>query len=225
MSRNTSAIIVTLLAMTILAPRLAMATFPWPLEVPVERLIRNTEAYIKENPKDPAGPYTLGRIHYLALSLKTRTLRVWERGKSTVLLERMFNDRRTGQDTEITKEEMAAHLSAALENYRKAIGMEEKNGLFHLGLASVMEFAINEGLAGTKDDKGEMQPPPGWRADTMVEYFKAYELSIEKDLTNERQPMTGLSNLAAYEAGTRYVAMAKAQREVSKEESDRVDRV
>jgi hypothetical protein len=37
-----------------------------PVYVPAERLIENATAYIKENPNDPSGYYTLARIHYLA---------------------------------------------------------------------------------------------------------------------------------------------------------------
>jgi hypothetical protein len=36
--------------------------------VPADRLIANTEAFIKENPKNAEGYYTLGRIHYLVFA-------------------------------------------------------------------------------------------------------------------------------------------------------------
>lgn len=39
-----------------------------PEYIPAERLIANTEAYIAEDPNDPAAYYTLGRIHYLAFA-------------------------------------------------------------------------------------------------------------------------------------------------------------
>jgi hypothetical protein len=43
------------------AGRLAMPTY-----LPVDRLIENTMAYIREHPQDASGYYTLARIHYLA---------------------------------------------------------------------------------------------------------------------------------------------------------------
>lgn len=44
----------------------ANATFKAPTEAPIDRLIKNTTAYTKENPKDAKAHYTLARIHYLA---------------------------------------------------------------------------------------------------------------------------------------------------------------
>jgi hypothetical protein len=43
------------------AAKLAMPTY-----LPVDRLIENTMAYIREHPQDASGYYTLARIHYLA---------------------------------------------------------------------------------------------------------------------------------------------------------------
>ncbi len=40
--------------------------FPSPWYVPFERLIANTEAFIKDHPNDPQGYYTLARMHYFA---------------------------------------------------------------------------------------------------------------------------------------------------------------
>jgi hypothetical protein len=44
--------------------------FARPQYVPVERLIQNATAYIQQEPNDPSGYYTLGRIHYLAFANK-----------------------------------------------------------------------------------------------------------------------------------------------------------
>ncbi|HPC96891.1 MAG TPA: hypothetical protein PLU87_18245 [Sedimentisphaerales bacterium] len=41
-----------------------------PQYLPVERLIANATAYVAEEPNDPAGYYTLARIHYLAFANK-----------------------------------------------------------------------------------------------------------------------------------------------------------
>ena len=47
------------------------AMFAMPQNVPVDRLIKNTTAFIKENPKNAHGYYTLARIHYLAFINKS----------------------------------------------------------------------------------------------------------------------------------------------------------
>ena len=45
---------------------IAAGRFARPSYLPVDRLIENTTAYIREHPQDASGYYTLGRIHYLA---------------------------------------------------------------------------------------------------------------------------------------------------------------
>lgn len=46
----------------------AAARWLQPEYLPAERLILNAEAYVAEEPNDPTGYYTLGRIHYLAFA-------------------------------------------------------------------------------------------------------------------------------------------------------------
>jgi hypothetical protein len=49
-----------LVAMVGLSGASAWGKFAMPAEVPVERLIKNVGAYVKEHPKDAMGYYTLG---------------------------------------------------------------------------------------------------------------------------------------------------------------------
>ena len=35
-----------------------------PMNAPVARLLKNVSEYVKRNPRDPGGYYTLGRVHY-----------------------------------------------------------------------------------------------------------------------------------------------------------------
>jgi hypothetical protein len=50
---------------------LLKAMWAIPPIVPVNRLVANATAYVKENPTDANGYYVLGRIYYLAFSNKT----------------------------------------------------------------------------------------------------------------------------------------------------------
>lgn len=52
--------------------------FMLPIAAPVDRLIKNTTAYINENPDDINAYYTLGRIHYLAFANKSRLVGAYE---------------------------------------------------------------------------------------------------------------------------------------------------
>ena len=55
----------------------ALGTVIEPNPIPIERLVKNTAAYIEENPKDSHGYYTMARIHYFALYNKTFKLSPW----------------------------------------------------------------------------------------------------------------------------------------------------
>ncbi len=59
----------------------AWAMFMLPERAPVDRIIKNAEAYIAEHPDDAEGYYILGRAHYLAWTLKSQMIPVnrWER--------------------------------------------------------------------------------------------------------------------------------------------------
>ncbi len=46
----------------------AIAIFASPTLAPIDRVIKNTESYLKEHPGDPNAHYTLARVHYLAFT-------------------------------------------------------------------------------------------------------------------------------------------------------------
>lgn len=55
----------------------APAMFAPPQDVPVDRIVKNAEAYVAEHPDDASGYYVLGRAHYLAWTLKSQTIPVY----------------------------------------------------------------------------------------------------------------------------------------------------
>jgi len=157
MTRNKS--LITLIALIAFAP-LTQAKFRMPEEVPVDRLITNVTAYVKEHPKEAQGYYTLGRLNYLALSLKSKTVRTYEKGDATTLpgVPNFFQQAGKEQPTEA---ELKSHLSAAAENFQKALQLDDKNALYHLGMASLMDAAVNSGLElGAVPAPDGQRPPP-----------------------------------------------------------------
>ena len=75
----TSKKLLLLMLLSFLFTTVAFGMFALPEAVPVERLIKNTKAYINENPQDTNAYYTLGRIHYLAFANKSRLIGANER--------------------------------------------------------------------------------------------------------------------------------------------------
>jgi len=149
------------LALAVIMAASANAMFMRPSAAPIDRLIANTEAYIKEHPKDASGYYTLARIHYLAFWMKKDAVAGMEGdGKS---LPSLSSDQMQGGmgggmrpplgggavvvPKDLTEEQQIAHAKAADENYRKAIDMDPKNASYHLGLASLLEQAASSSAA------------------------------------------------------------------------------
>lgn len=71
MNTKTNLKILSTIFSLLLCCNISQAMFTILSEVPVDRLIANATAYIQEHPDDVNGIYVLGRIHYLAFSLKT----------------------------------------------------------------------------------------------------------------------------------------------------------
>jgi hypothetical protein len=184
-----------------------------PRVVPVERLIANTTAYIKENPSDPKGPYTLARIHYLAFATRSAELNQYPAGRGLGRIDPAEKPKKAGS----TEAQLRAHLNEAIENYRKAIQMDARNELFHLGLASVSAAALDAGFKlGPIPGSTETAPPkngdykPLWREQAIAEYLQAYQLSIKDDLENAAE-LGEVRSLVSYEAGHQYVDLVKAR--------------
>ncbi|MHC5038598.1 MAG: hypothetical protein ACYTHM_14900 [Planctomycetota bacterium] len=118
--------------------------------VPLDRLLANLTAYIKENPKDAGGYYVLGRVHSMAFAFQQKTYRLnparkTAEGKtgvpgfppwSTILVKRK------GKAWKFTPE-VKAHLLNAIQNYRKSTALAPKKALTFLGLGWVLEQAIS----------------------------------------------------------------------------------
>jgi hypothetical protein len=190
--------------------------------VPVDRLIANTTAYIKEHPQDAMGPYTLARIHYIALA--TRASLAWPgnggRNGLPVVNDPAEWQRSSKKEEAWSEAQLRDHLRLAVENYRAALKMDEKNALFHLGLASVSRAALDAGfklgaIPGAVDAE---VPKDGdfaqlWREQAITEYLKAYELSVG---TNDTITYGHIANgsmvmLMSYEAGQHYVELVTAR--------------
>jgi hypothetical protein len=205
----------------------AMAVFITTPEIPIERLITNTSAYMREHPDDAMGPYTLARIHYLAFAKRSSRFSTYGKGRPPAIEDTFGRIARQEIPSPVpapapawTDDQLRKHLAAAVENYQKAIRMNPKSGLFHLGLASVAESAATSGI--------KLIPIPGqrvsssvsndvlagqWRELAIAEYFSAYELSAREDTGIQFRPVSGLGSLVSYESGQRFVAMVGARGE------------
>ena len=246
----------------------ANATFPVPQLVPVDRLIKNTTAFTKENPANAHGYYVLARIHYLAFANKASLVAgtdsvspplvhpdwLWpdfpglvrhhhaikltlkEFGyasyqdvseKERSRFEKLMYEKRRQLGKEgweyekLNDQELVNHASVAVRNFKKAIELDAENGLYHLGLASLLEQYVQF----LKEIEINMVPEEFRsiileRAEEI--YYIAYKLSIKKDLKRERKSLAGLEGLIGYEAGKAYIRLSELDKSTYEQKKKKI---
>ena len=117
----------------------------------------------------------------------------------------------------LSLERLAEHAGKAVRNFKKAISMDDENGLYHLGLASLYEQYVE-----FLKDKDIVLVPEEFRQlildEARVNYYTAYKLSIRKDLKHKYRPLRGLGSLVGYEAGRAVVRLLEADEELTRDE-------
>lgn len=99
------------------------------------------------------------------------------------------------------------HATAALKHFQRAIELNSDNALYHLGLASFYEQTVE---FANRTDRLELPAALAritLEEDVCAAYYKAYELSITKDIEQPRKPPGGLRQFVGYEAGQSYVRL------------------
>lgn len=136
----------TLIAATLcgwLTASSASAMFLRPPQVPTERLIRNITAYLQANPNDAEAHFLLARVNYIAFVHRSPTIQANDEGNDQ-RLPKITDPRLQGHDRndpKISEAKAIEHARAAVQLFRKAITLDEKKALYHLGLAGVFEQA------------------------------------------------------------------------------------
>ncbi|HUT28438.1 MAG TPA: hypothetical protein VMX13_01500 [Sedimentisphaerales bacterium] len=250
----------------------ASSMFALPMPAPIDRLIANTTAYIKEKPNDAHGYYTLARIHYLAFANKSALVGVFEQetppripqdwllgdflavtrhqhAKEMTLKEFGYDsadaipyEKRQGvheavkqkrkeleeqgwvQERISNEKDLVEHAAAALEHFQKAIALDRKNALYHLGLASLLEQ-----YARFLAEIDAPEVPKPFR-DLLLEtardgYYTAFTLSIKGDSKLRHRPIAGLQSLVSHEAAQAYIRLSEKVGHTIEDEADRVKKV
>jgi len=191
--------------------------------VPVERLVKNLSAFVKENPKDAQGFYTLGRIHSLAFARGSENLDVVPEGKAgqeklpgfapweSIQLKPEAVE---GKVAEISPA-MLMHLTESVRNYSRAVELAPKEPLYFLGLGWMLEqgapHAWKLAMPWMTELKVPERTPVGdelqarsivnaWRQKSYVAYKSAYELREKEDLAGGMNGPTQ-DSLISREAG------------------------
>ncbi|MBI3760220.1 MAG: hypothetical protein HY269_10785 [Deltaproteobacteria bacterium] len=174
-----------------------------PAEVPLERLLRNTEAYIKKNPNEAQGYYVLGRLHSLAFARETKTIAAYEDGKRPLPSLPPYESILVQRDAtkKLTPEAMQ-HLGEALRNYQRATELAPNEAAAFLGLGWMLETGVKlaEQPNTFKQWRDLPQSADQWLERALAAYRKAYALTVKQDLANESAGPTADSQISL-EAG------------------------
>lgn len=210
------------------------ATFAGPgSSAPVERLIGNVQAYVRSHPQDASGYYALGRIHYLAFSLRRTSLAYFPRNDRPPQPYNGFQPGRASVwaargDTgpQLPESHRLPHLRQGLDSLKRAIELDPENGLYELGLACLYEDAapfatanrLLTDLQAARQDASEKAISGQWKGMAIAHYLTAYHLAIDADRKLKAQPLMGIGSLVSYEAGDSYLRLVK-ERGATKVES------
>ena len=213
----------------------AWGVFPRTIDAPVDRLIKNTAAFIEKNPANPMGYYTLARIHYLAFANKAFEVGVLsDRTLPRIAPDWLLGNREATQEKEKELENQGSHLphptddqlkehaAAALRNFTKAIKLEPNNALYNLGIASLLEQYVQ--FLKERDTV-----PKEFRAILLEKardsYYTAHTISISKDRALRVMPVEGLRSIVAHEAGEGYMRLTVGNEDASNQDKKRLDKV
>ncbi len=123
----------------------AVAKWSMGTEMPVERLIKNTNDYIKLHPKDATGYYTLGRIQSAAFAMHTDKLHSYNGDKPNSLPQVVPGYPQHSQQRENKFAVSSADiklLEASINNYKTATDLAPTNGAATFGLGFECEEAL-----------------------------------------------------------------------------------
>jgi hypothetical protein len=196
------------------------------VDVPVERLLGNAAAYIKQHPQDAQGYYVLGRLNSLAYARETDTLKVDEGDKKglpgflpweSILVRR----EKRGAPSEKARK----HLLESITNYRRATELAPDRPMAFLGLGWMLESGAEYSnlLGAPAGEKSLTRDAVTWKDGALAAYRKAYSLTIAGDLKS-RGIGPGADSAISPEAAEGIVRILNA-RKTSAQEQQEINRL
>ncbi|MBS3761900.1 MAG: hypothetical protein KGZ25_01230, partial [Planctomycetes bacterium] len=107
-------------------------------------------------------------------------------------------------------EKLDAYATGAIRAFQTAIEKGESNGLYHLGLASILEeYSDRAGDRGL--DLKDLESDPGnasadekikkaWIESALTHYIRAFKMSRKQEADLDHKPLAGIQSLVSYNA-------------------------
>lgn len=182
--------------------------FARPQMIPVDRLLKNAESHLKANPDSKEARYILARIHYLAFARSSTTVPAFNEGdterKPSIAPNWMINLK--DRPDEMDERDLTAYAGVALQEFRKLVKEEPGNGLYQLGLGSLLEQIVDwkerSKITGLPDSLSKVS-----HDQARDSYLAAFRASFGKDSKLKNKPISGLRSLVSYEAGNAFLRL------------------
>ena len=188
------------------------AKFARPEMIPVDRLLENAKTRLAADPDSDEARYTLARIHYLAFARSSTTVPGFTHRETPEIAPNWMIGKERAD--ELDEAALAAHAESALTGFGELIKKEPGNGLYQLGLASLLEQ-----IAEWKERAKPTELPEGLKGATLDQardtYLAAFRASFGKDSALEHQPVSGVGSLVSYEAGKAFLRLASIERDAA----------
>jgi hypothetical protein len=207
------------LAASIITATTSDAMFMPPQMVPVERLLKSAEAYVVKNPKEAEAHYLLARVHYLAFVSERENIpgfpvmRNEGDGKPMVVAPWMQGWNAQGdKGAALTAAAMVDHATKAHSEFKEAMKLAPKKGLYVLGLASLLEDVR------TWSEKAKPEGLPPELQKITIEhlrsvYNEAFTVAMVEDSKLKMRPLSGLEEIVSHEAAEALIRLGKEQPE------------
>src|SRR5678815_895510 len=189
------------------------AKFAMPQPVPVDRIVKNTEAKLAKNPEDNETRYQLARVHYLAFSLKKDALGAYTYGVEVTTAEQVANkylqELSAKDSSKVSSTEAIAHAGKAAELFQQVINKNPHHALAHLGFGSLLEQFAEE---AAKNPPKEIPAALAQRDGGTIRkhYEQAFEQAWKEERNAPSKDVHGLAGFVSYEAAQSYLRSAKA---------------
>lgn len=155
--------------------------------VPLERVLKNAQAYLSKHPNSAQANYVLGRLHSLAFATGTNQVQVYQEPKDPLPRFPGYETILTPRTAKPVTKEARAHLLASIRHYQKATTLDPKQAMAWLGLGWVLEdgASLAEQVEPFPADKKPLGKIAFWQAKALAAYRQAYQLTVAQDLKLE----------------------------------------
>jgi hypothetical protein len=214
--------------------------------IPMKRLLANVARFVKENPADARGHYTLARLHSIAFAGDQEeayvVLRDHKRNTPLKLPEFGVTSVRVSpnQETSRLTPEQREHLRLSLREYARATELAPDQPLFWLGRGWMLEqaarFTPNGPTASPDSKSGKASGRSHQKRDVpdhslpqllkkaLAAYRQAFRLSAEADMAKESISANGDDDAVSDEAGAGIIRLL-SKRNLSMAEKRELRRV